>query len=79
MTIEYDAEANALYLRFRPGKVAETIELEELVHLDVDRDGRPLGLEFVDADDFLPFLRRHAGRIEIPERIADTENVALAG
>ena len=63
MMLEYDPEVNALYLRFRPpnaNQVVETVELEHFVNLDLDDAGEPVGIEFVSADDFLPFLRRHA-------------------
>lgn len=70
MRIEHDTETNAVYVYLRGeiphGGVAHTVELEEDVYLDTDREGRPLGLEFIDLRDFLDFLERHDGRIEIP-------------
>jgi uncharacterized protein YuzE len=76
MMLEYDPEVNALYLRFRPPKanqVVETVELEHFVNLDLDDAGEPVGIEFVSADDFLPFLRRHAQdarSLNLPEDLA---------
>lgn len=71
MRIEYDRGANAVYVylreKIRYGEVARTAEIEEGVYLDVDREGRPLGLEFLDLRDFLSFLERHDGRIEVPQ------------
>jgi uncharacterized protein YuzE len=62
----HDADVNALYIRFAEAPVAQTIELEELVYMDLDAQGRPLGVEFVNADDFLPYIRRHHGNVELP-------------
>ena len=51
-------EANALYIAIRAGEVVRTIEVTDMVYIDVDADGAPLGIEFVSADEFVPFLRR---------------------
>ncbi len=67
MIVEYDSDVNALYVRFRRGKAAETIEIEHLIVVDLDADGQPLGIEFVNAGDFLPFLRRHGGPLSLPD------------
>lgn len=66
MILEFDPDADAIYLRFRDigsGEVAETVELSPFVNLDLDEAGAPLGVEFVRADDLVPFLRRHADRL----------------
>jgi uncharacterized protein YuzE len=81
MRFELDTEVNALYIYFReiaPGAVARTIELEEGVNLDVDDQGRVLGLEFVDAGDFYGFIERRGGEIDIPERAEDIKGLSLA-
>jgi len=61
MTIRYDAEVDALYLRLGDGHAAETIEIEESVYVDLDEEGSPIGVEFVSGADFLPFLQRRGG------------------
>ncbi len=48
-TITYDPDANALYVRFSQGEIAETLELSESVYVDVDAEGVPIGLEVLDA------------------------------
>jgi uncharacterized protein YuzE len=77
MRIEYDKEANAVYVYLRGeipyGGAARTVELEAGVYLDVDRGGRPLGLEFLDLRDFLTYLERNGGRIEVPKDAGDRE------
>ena len=78
LRIKYDADADAMYLRLREGSVSETIEIEEMVYVDVDNGGRPLGVEFVVAADFLAFLARHGGEFVLPARLA-VDADALAG
>ena len=80
MIFEYATDVNALYVRFRRGKVAETVEIEHLIVVDLDGDGQPLGMEFVNADDFLPFLRRHGGPLTLPDDlVAMTAALVMAG
>ncbi len=68
---EYSSDENLLYVAIGEGPAAETIEVEESVYVDLDADGRPIGIEFLTADDFLPFLARQGGRLTLPERIED--------
>ena len=71
MRIEYSPTAGALYLRLQAGDVARTIEIEDMVYVDVDANGQPLGVEFVDAQEFLPYLERHAGVLDVPDDLVD--------
>ena len=76
LRIRYSAADRALYLTLREGEVAETIEVEDLVYVDVDEGGRPLGIEFVAAEDFLPFLARRGGEFVLPARVTDQASLA---
>lgn len=67
MRIEYSPTAGALYLRLQAGTVAKTVEIEEFV----DASGQPLGAEFVVAEEFDPFLERHAGALDVPGDLAE--------
>lgn len=67
--VRYDADADAMYLRLRDGTVADTVEIEEMVYVDIDADGQPLGVEFVVASDFLAFLTRRDGEFVVPARM----------
>ena len=73
LRVRYDAEADAMYLRLRDGSVADTVEIEQMVYVDVDDAGHPLGIEFVVASDFLQFLSRRGGEFSIPQRIEPAE------
>jgi uncharacterized protein YuzE len=48
MLVQYDTEAEATYVELVDGAaVARTVEVSDLVMVDVDADGRPVGVEFV--------------------------------
>lgn len=49
MKIEYDREVDALYIRIQEKYVARTEELEEGINLDIDEDGKIIGLEIIGA------------------------------
>lgn len=48
MTISYDREVDALYIRFKETTVT-TKHLDEGIALDYDADGRLAGIEVLDA------------------------------
>ena len=49
MQIDYDPQAEAIYIQLRTGEVDDTLEAGKYVHVDVDKDGVPLGLEILFA------------------------------
>lgn len=46
MLVEYDPEVGATYLTLTDGVCASTVHVDDLVMVDVDRDGQPIGVEF---------------------------------
>ena len=57
MKIEYDKDADAAYIYFKEiseGEVVQTISLNDSVNIDLDKDGRTLGIEILDASKNLP-------------------------
>ena len=57
MKIEYDKEADAAYIYFKEieeGEVVQTISLNDSVNIDLDKEGRTLGIEILDASRNLP-------------------------
>ncbi len=54
MKINYDKVADAVYFSMRKGKVAKTLEMNERLIVDVDRKGKILGIEMLDASNQLP-------------------------
>ena len=49
MKIEYDKQVDALYIRLQEKYVARTLEIEEGLNLDLDEEGKLIGLEVLDA------------------------------
>jgi uncharacterized protein YuzE len=49
MKIEYDKQVDALYIRIQEKDVARTQEISEGVNVDLDADGRLIGLEVLGA------------------------------
>jgi uncharacterized protein YuzE len=78
MQIRLDRDVNALYITFQPGNVSRTVELTDTVYVDLDAQGNPLGIEFVDADEFIPFLREHADDTDVPPQIREMVQVTHA-
>ena len=70
LRMTYSESGGALYFALGEGEVAETIELEEMVYVDLDATGRPVGIEFVAAEDFLPFLVRRGGEFALSANMA---------
>ena len=49
MRIEYDREADALYIHLREVPVADTTDVEDGVMIDLDAEGHIVGVEILDA------------------------------
>ena len=53
MKIEYDQEANALYITLREAPVVGTNEVTNAFIIDLDAEGRPIGIEILDVRQLL--------------------------
>jgi uncharacterized protein YuzE len=53
MQIDYDPQADAIYVRLRDGVVDDTHEVSKYIYVDVDERGIPLGLEILFASQVL--------------------------
>ena len=52
-----DKEADAAYIYFKeisPGEVTQTISLNDSINVDLDKDGKTIGIEILDASKNLP-------------------------
>ena len=54
MQIDYDPQADAIYVRLRSGEVDDTLAVGKYIFVDVDQDGVPLGLESCLPDESWP-------------------------
>lgn len=53
MKIEYDKEADALYIQLREAYVDDNIDIEEGITIDVDEKRHIIGIEILDATKIL--------------------------
>ncbi|MEJ7762189.1 MAG: DUF2283 domain-containing protein [Thermomicrobiales bacterium] len=65
-------ESGLFYLLLRDGEAVDTITLDDGIYMEIDPDGRPLGIEFLDVADLVPFLRGRGGTFHIPDQIDPT-------
>ena len=49
MKIEYDKKADAVYIYLQEKEAAKTIELSEIVKVDLDKEGKLIGIEVLNA------------------------------
>ena len=49
MKIEYDNQVDAIYIRLQEKQVTRTIEIEDGLNIDLDENGKLIGLEVLDA------------------------------
>ena len=54
MKIEYDREADALYIILKKGKPHDNIDIEDGVTVDLDKKRHILGIEILDASRRFP-------------------------
>lgn len=54
MKIEYDREVDALYIRIQEKTVAKTQEIEDGINIDLDEEGRLIGIEIIGAKERYP-------------------------
>jgi uncharacterized protein YuzE len=51
--LEYDRQADTIYIRLREGDIATTREVDENIVLDLDAAGRTVGIELLFVSDYL--------------------------
>ena len=54
MEISYDKEADAMYIEFRKGEFAKNKRIDDFTVIDLDKDGKLLGIELLDVSTRLP-------------------------
>jgi len=74
MKIEYSKDVDALYVKFREVKIADSMDIEEGVTIDLDENGHIVGIEILDASEKLELSELVNISIEnLPlERVATT-------
>ena len=57
MKVTLDTDADAAYIYFKDisnGEVAKTISLNDSINVDLDKEGKTIGIEVLDASKTLP-------------------------
>ena len=52
MEINYDKQADALYIEFRKGEFSKNKKIDDFTIIDLDSEGNILGIELVNALSF---------------------------
>lgn len=74
MKIEYDQEANALYITLREAQVAKTNEVTDNLIIDLDADGCPIGIEILGVRQLLS--REDLARLTVENLLAEPASAA---
>jgi len=53
MQINYDPQADTLYIQLQSGQVDDTIEASKYIYIDIDEENVPLGVEILFARQIL--------------------------
>ncbi len=64
MTLEFDQEADALYVRLKDGRAAETREVQRGIFVDYNSHGKPIGIEVLSISKYMK-----GGKLKLPERV----------
>ena len=75
MKIEYSKDVDALYIRLREAKIADSMDVEEGVTVDLDDKGHIVGIEILDASEKLKISEL----VNISIENLPLEKVATAG
>ncbi|MBI2598588.1 MAG: DUF2283 domain-containing protein [Candidatus Diapherotrites archaeon] len=54
MEIDYDKEADAMYIEFRKGDFSKNKKIDDFTVVDFDEKGNLLGIELLDASKRIP-------------------------
>lgn len=74
MLVQYDTEAGATYVELvDEAAVARTVEVSDLVMVDVDAQGQPVGVEFVVP----PRLITDEMLFAVADRFSDLKEMAI--
>jgi uncharacterized protein YuzE len=68
MKIQTNDKLNIGYVRFKTGKVFETLEVRPGILLDLDKKGQLLGIEVLDLSNLAPAIKAFSKRTGKSER-----------
>lgn len=69
MEISYDKKADAMYIRFRKGRFAKNKKIDERTIVDLDKKGKVLGIELLEASDWV----KPSSMVKVKKLVATTQ------
>ena len=66
MKINYDKIADAMYIYFNKAKVFKTVKMTDRLLVDLDKEGKILGIEILDASSQIKLKKGSEFKVKIP-------------
>lgn len=70
MYLSYDEKADAMYIKLKDCKISETREVLEDIILDLDEEGKLIGIEILDVSDKVALSEIANVNIRMPLKVA---------
>jgi len=71
MRIHYDEQNDTLYIRLREEKYFESDEIQDGFIIDYDKSNRVIGLEILDASEYLKLEELSSVRFDVEKSIGE--------
>jgi uncharacterized protein YuzE len=75
MKMTLHPEINVLYIELHEGEHDQTLEVDINTYIDIDKGGRVLGLEILNAREFLAKLEKEGGSVTLPDVIREPKAI----
>ena len=69
MKMTVHSDVNVLYIELREGEQARTLEVNSSTYIDLDAENRVLGVEILNAREFLNDFLARGGQLNVPDTI----------
>jgi len=70
MKIRYDQSSDAVYIRLKESKYSESDEISNNIILDFDKKGNVIGIEILDASNYLDINELSSIKFEVNKKIS---------
>jgi len=70
MNIRYDQSSDAVYIRLKESKYSESDEISNNIILDFDKKGNVIGIEILDASNYLDINELSSIKFEVNKKIS---------
>ena len=71
MNIKYDQSSDAVYIRLKESKYCESDEISNNIILDFDKKGNVIGIEILDASNYLDINELSSVKFEVNKKISN--------